>query len=136
MGQLFDSRGRHPERCAENLRVMLAQRRRGDPNLPRRLRKLYRRAGILVMARDRLGEAASDDLRVGPVLEVHLELGRDRFLYRDLDMLTRFADGSGKNGGDSCGGGVHTTLVASLMAEGLERRQFPMLGAAAVEHAH
>ena len=59
-----------------------------------------------------------------------------RFLYRDLDMLTRFAGGSGKNGGDSCGGGVHTSLVAGLMAEGLERRQFPMIGAAAVEHAH
>src|SRR5271154_3157569 len=54
MAQLFEPRGCHPELSAENLRVMLPQRRRRYPNLARRPRKLDWRAGILVSARDRL----------------------------------------------------------------------------------
>src|SRR5271155_156630 len=53
-GQLFDSRRCHPELSAENLRVVLPQRRRRHPNLPRRARILDWRARILMSARDRL----------------------------------------------------------------------------------
>ena len=80
--------------------------------------------------------AARDHLRVGPVLEGHLELRGDRLLHRNLDVLTRFAAVSSQDGSDSCSRGVNASLVAGLMAESLKRGQLRMLGAAAVEHAY